>query len=153
MLFTVFLLLALSAHPCPHDSDSSDMLLHCSCGLLSHFSHAVRFDLPATDVRLQISAFDNSVARSSQLQIFALGAPAPKRRCLGSVMLSMLQLHAAFGAAPVKRPHGSSDTLQQLAEFERTGDGAPVVWFDLGEADAGAVGLQCRFWVTATSSD
>ena len=119
---------------------------------LSHASHAVRFDLPATDVRLQISAFDNSVARSSQLQIFALGAPAPKRRCLGSVMLSMLQLHAAFGAAPAKQPPAEGlDAQQQLAAFERTGDGAPVVWFDLGEADAGAVGLQCRFWVTAAT--
>ena len=55
----------------------------------------------------------------------------------------MLQLHAAFGAAPAKQPPAEGlDAQQQLAAFERTGDGAPVVWFDLGEADAGAVGLQ-----------
>ena len=105
------------------------------------------FQLPSTDVRLQISAFDNSATRSSQLQLFALGAPAPKRCCLGSVVLPMLQLYAAFGADSRRQSRG--DEERALQAFAQSADGVPVVWFDLGEADAGAIGLQCRLFVHA----
>ena len=79
----------------------------------------------SADVQLKVAAFDNSARRATQLQLFA---PAPRRRCLGSVCLSMLQLHAVFGATQTEQEWKSS-----------------VVWFDLGEPDAGAIGLVCRF--------
>jgi hypothetical protein len=91
----------------------------------------MKFPLGASaDVQLKVAAFDNSARRATQLQLFA---PAPRRRCLGSVCLSMLQLHAVFGAAQSKAGAHEQDWASS------------VVWFDLGEPDAGAVGLVCRF--------